>query len=132
MQDLRALAETTGGFAIVNTNSFNDGFTRVVRENSSYYILGFSTTPQTDGRFHSVEIRVKRPGLQVRSRGYLAPLRRKTPSITRASTLAPAIVDALQRPIGVAGVPIRLFAAPYKGSDQQAKVAIARSLASRP
>ena len=126
MQDLRALAETTGGFAIVNTNSFNDGFTRVVRENSSYYILGFSTTPQTDGRFHSVEIRVKRPGLQVRSRGgYLAPLRRKTPSITRASTLAPAIVDALQSPIGVAGVPIRLFAAPYKGSDQQAKVAIA-------
>jgi VWFA-related protein len=126
MQDLRALAETTGGFAIVNTNSFNDGFTRVVRENSSYYILGFSTTPQTDGRFHSVEIRVKRPGLQVRSRGgYLAPLRRRTPIITRASTLAPAIVDALQSPIGVAGVPIRLFAAPYKGSDQQAKVAIA-------
>ena len=69
---------------------------------------------------------MKRPGLQVRSRGgYLAPLRRKTPSITRASTLAPAIVDALQSPIGVAGVPIRLFAAPYKGSDQQAKVAIA-------
>ena len=126
MQDLRALAETTGGFAIVNTNSYNDAFSRVVRENSSYYILGFSTTPQTDGRFHSVEIRVKRPGLQVRSRGgYLAPLRRRTPIITRASTLAPAIVDALQSPIGVTGVPIRLFAAPYKGTDQQAKVAIA-------
>lgn len=126
MQDLRALAETTGGFAIVNTNSYNDAFSRVVRENSSYYILGFSTTPQTDGRFHTVEIRVKRPGLLVRSRGgYLAPLRRKTPIITRASTLAPAIVDALQSPIGVAGVPIRLFAAAYKGTDQQAKVAVA-------
>jgi VWFA-related protein len=126
MQDLRALAETTGGFAIVNTNSYNDAFSRVVRENSSYYILGFSTTPQTDGKFHSVEIRVKRPGMQVRSRGgYLAPLRRKTPIITRASTLAPAIIDALQSPIAVAGVPIRLFAAPYKGSDEQAKVAIA-------
>jgi VWFA-related protein len=126
MQDLRALAETTGGFAIVNTNSYHDAFSRVVRENSSYYVLGFSTTPQTDGRFHTVEIRVKRPGLQVRSRGgYLAPLRRKTPIITRASTLAPAIVDALQSPIGVSGVPIRLFAAPYKGPDQQATVAIA-------
>lgn len=126
MQDLRALADTTGGFAIVNTNSYNDAFSRVVRDNSSYYILGFSTTPQTDGRFHSVQIRVKRPGLQVRSRGgYLAPLRRKTPIITRASTLPPAIVDALQSPIGVSGVPIRLFAAPYKGTEQQAKVAIA-------
>ena len=126
MQDLRALAETTGGFAIINTNSYHDAFSRVVRENSSYYVLGFSTTPQTDGRFHAVEIRVKRPGLQVRSRGgYLAPMRRKTPIITRASTLAPAIVDALQSPIGAFGVPIRLFAAPYKGTDQQAKVAIA-------
>jgi VWFA-related protein len=126
MQDLRALADTTGGFAIVNTNSYDDAFSRIVRENSSYYILGFSTTPQTDGRFHAVEIRVKRPGVQVRSRGgYLAPLRRKTPIITRASTLAPAIVDALQSPIAIAGVPIRVFAAPYKGPDQQAKVAIA-------
>jgi VWFA-related protein len=126
MQDLRALAETTGGFAIINTNSYSDAFDRVVRENSSYYILGFSTTPQTDGRFHAVEIRVKRPGLRVQSRGgYLAPLRRKTPIVTRASTLAPAIVDALQSPIGASGVPIRVFAAPYKGADQQATVAIA-------
>ncbi|MGH9236854.1 MAG: VWA domain-containing protein [Vicinamibacterales bacterium] len=126
MQDLRALAETTGGFAIISTNNYTDAYTRVVRENSSYYILGFSTTPQADGRFHAVEIRVKRPGLQVRSRGgYLAPLRRRTPIITRASTLAPAVVEALQSPIGVAGVPIRMFAAPYKGIDQLAKVAVA-------
>jgi hypothetical protein len=126
MQDLRGLADATGGFAIVDTNNYRDAFTRVVHENSSYYVLGFSTnTPRTDGRFHSVQIRVKRPGLEVRSRGgYLAPLHRKTPIITRASTLAPAIVDALQSPIGVAGVPIRVFAAPYKASDQQAKVAI--------
>jgi VWFA-related protein len=126
MQDLRALAETTGGFAIVNTNNYTDAFTNVVRDNSSYYVLGFSTAQQTDGRFHSVEIRVKRPGLKVRARGgYLAPLHRRTPIITRASTLAPAIVDALQSPIAIAGVPIRLFAAPFKGTDQEAKVAVA-------
>jgi VWFA-related protein len=127
MQDLRGLAETTGGFAIVDTNNFADAFSRVVRDNSSYYVLGFSTsTPRTDGRFHKVQIRVKRPGLEVRSRGgYLAPMHRKTPIITRASTLAPSITEALQSPIGVSGVPIRLFAAPYKASDQQARVAIA-------
>ncbi|HZJ34328.1 MAG TPA: VWA domain-containing protein [Vicinamibacterales bacterium] len=126
MQDLRGLADATGGFAIVDTNNYKDAFTRVVRENSTYYVLGFTTsTPRTDGRFHKVQIRVKRPGLEVRSRGgYLAPLHRKTPIITRASTLAPAIIDALQSPIAVAGVPIRVFAAPYKASDLQAKVAI--------
>ena len=126
MQDLRSLAETTGGFAIVDTNNYEDAFTRVVRENSTYYVLGFSTsTPRTDGKFHPVEIRVKRPGLQVRSRtGYLAPLHRKTPIVTRASTLPPTVVDALQSPIGVSGVPIRLFAAPYKNTNLQATVAI--------
>jgi hypothetical protein len=127
MQDLRSLADATGGFAIVDTNNYEDAFTRIVRENSTYYVLGFtSAAPRTDGRFHNVQIRVKRPGLEVRSRGgYLAPLHRKTPIVTRASTLAPAIIDALQSPIGVSGVPIRLFAAPYRASDQQAKVAIA-------
>lgn len=125
-QDLRGLAEATGAFAILDTNSFEEAFTRVVRENSTYYVLGFSTSsPHTDGRFHKVQIRVKRPGLEVRSRGgYLAPLHRKTPIITRATTLPPAVTEALQSPIGVPGVPIRLFAAPYKGANQQANVAI--------
>jgi VWFA-related protein len=126
-QDLRVLAETTGGFAITNSNSFDQAFTQIVKENSTYYVLGFTTTtPRTDGRFHKVQIRLKRPGLQVRSReGYLAPLYQKTPNITRASTLAPGISDALQSPIAVAGVPIRVFAAPYKRDERQAKVAIA-------
>ncbi len=126
LQDLRRLADTTGGFAILDTNNFGEAFDRVVRENSTYYVLGFSTnTPRTDGRFHQVQIRVKRPGLEVRSRGgYLAPLHRKTPLVTRASTLAPTITEALQSPIGITGVPIRLFAAPYKGTGQLARVAI--------
>lgn len=127
MQDLSGLAETTGGFAIVNTSNFGDAFSRVVRENSTYYVLGFSTaTNRADGRFHTIDIRVKRPGLTVRSRGgYLAPLYRKTPIITRASTIAPAVADALQSPISVAGVPMRMFAAPYKGPDKLARIAVA-------
>ena len=113
MQDLRNLAETTGGFAIVDTSNYDEAFGRLVRENSSYYVLGFSTTTsRTDGRFHPIQIRVKRPGLQVRSRGgYLAPLRHKTPIITRASTLSPTVTDALQSLIPVSGVPIRMFVA---------------------
>lgn len=127
LQDLRGLADATGGFAILDTSNFGEAFDRVVRENSTYYVLGFSTaTARTDGRFHTVEIRVKRPGLTVRSRGgYLSPLYKKTPIITRASTIAPAVADALQSPISVAAVPMRMFAAPYKGPDKLARLAVA-------
>ena len=81
-------------------------------------------TPRTDGRFHKVQIRVKRPGLEVRSRGgYLAPLHRKTPIITRASTLAPAITEALQSPIAVPGFPFGCLPRRQR-HRRQARVAI--------
>jgi VWFA-related protein len=37
----RALAEDTGGDAIVNTNDFSAGFQRFVRDTSTYYLLGY-------------------------------------------------------------------------------------------
>ena len=42
---LRVLAEQTGGLASVNTNDMAAAFDRIVRDNSSYYMLG--TTPRT-------------------------------------------------------------------------------------
>ena len=50
MQDLRGLADATGGFAIVDTNNYEDAFTRVVRENSTYYVLGFYDQHAADRR----------------------------------------------------------------------------------
>src|SRR5678816_4686940 len=74
---LRVVAEDTGGEAIVNTNDFVKGFARIVRDNSTYYLLGYSPrTEHVDGRFHSITVRVKRSGVSVRARrGYLAPER---------------------------------------------------------
>ena len=37
---LRSLSEETGGFAAVNSNDFTNAFTRVVKDNSGYYVLG--------------------------------------------------------------------------------------------
>ena len=81
-QSLRALAQVTGGFAVVNSNSFEDAWSRIVRENSAYYVLGFSSTnDQRDGRYRKLQVRVKRSGLQVRGRdGYVAPLRNERAS----------------------------------------------------
>ena len=62
----RYLAEESGGFAVVNTNSLAEGFARVVRENSSYYLLGYySTNNNADGRTRRNEVKVSRPGLRV-------------------------------------------------------------------
>lgn len=133
IQDLRTLAEATGGFALVNSNSVDQAFTRIVRENSTYYVLGFtSTNERRDGRFRRVQVQVRRPGLTVRARnGYLAPMRAAPAGAAAArdaSAVPAAVADALGSAIAVPSVPMRVFVAPYKGADRQANVAIAIEL----
>jgi len=70
---LRRLAESTDGTAVVNTNNIRDALRRVVDDLSSYYLLGYYSTGKLDGKFHSIGVRVKRPGVSVRARrGYQA------------------------------------------------------------
>ena len=60
---LRTLAEETGGFAVINTNSFDTTFSRIVEDNSSYYVLAYyPPNPKRDGKFHNIQVRVNRPG----------------------------------------------------------------------
>ena len=128
-QSLRALAQATGGFAVVNTNSFESAWDRIVRENSSYYVLGFSSTNERrDGRFRRLQVRVKRPGVQVRGRnGYVAPLRNERPAPPQPvpANMSAGLAAALRSPLAVTGLPLRVFAAPYKGEGREATVAIA-------
>jgi VWFA-related protein len=70
---LRQLAEGTDGTAIVGTNNIAAALRRVVDDLSSYYLLGYYSTGKLDGKFHSISVRVKRPGVSVRARrGYQA------------------------------------------------------------
>ena len=60
---LRTLAEETGGYAAVNSNNVTTALNRIVRLNSTYYVLGYyPKDARRDGRFHKIEVRVKRPG----------------------------------------------------------------------
>ena len=71
-ESLRFLAVNTDGFAIVNTNQINAGIDRVVSDLSSYYLIGYySTNTKLDGKFRTISVRVRRPGVEVRARrGY--------------------------------------------------------------
>ena len=88
LESLRTLAADTDGLAIVQTNDLERGFERIVRDLSSYYLLGYYSNRKMDGRFHAIRVRVKRPGVQVRARsGYLAP---RAAEVTAAAARAKA------------------------------------------
>ncbi|MBD0369645.1 MAG: VWA domain-containing protein [Pyrinomonadaceae bacterium] len=68
------LAQQTGGFNIRNSNDLNAGIRRVIEDQRGYYLIGYRPDESTfdpktgQRRFHKINVRVKRPGLQVRSR----------------------------------------------------------------
>ena len=128
---LRTLSDETGGFAAVNRNDFASAFERIVRDNSSYYVLGYyPSNDRRDGRFRKIEVRVKRPGVQVRSRkGYQAP-RGKAPETKNAAAAgaSAAMRDAMNSPLPMSGIGMTVFAAPFKGNAPNAAVAIAVEL----
>jgi len=70
---LRTMAESTDGVAVLDTNNFAPALQRMTADLTSYYLLGYYSTGKLDGKFHSISVRVKRPGVQIRARrGYLA------------------------------------------------------------
>jgi len=72
LDSMRALAVDTDGEALINTNNLEGGLKRIADDLSSYYLFGYySTNSKLDGRFRSITVRVKRPGVRVRARrGY--------------------------------------------------------------
>src|SRR5688572_23398760 len=123
--EMRSIAAATGGFAHLNSNTFGNAFTRLVQENSVYYMLGFnSAQDKDDGRFVPMEVRVKRPGLKVLAKdGYIAPFKGRDNIASPERT--PGVGAALASPVPVGGVTLRAFAAPFRGRGKTAAVAIA-------
>jgi VWFA-related protein len=128
-QSLTMIAGATGGFALSSSNSFENAFERIVQENSTYYVLGFSSTNERrDGRNRKLEVRVKRAGLIVRGRAsYMAPLRNeKPPEPPKPSgNVSTVVAEALRSTVAVNGFPLRVFAAPFKGASRDATVVMA-------
>jgi VWFA-related protein len=124
----RSLGEATGGWALINSNQFTEAFERIVRENSTYYMLAFNSAyDRSDGRYVKVEVKVKRPGLTVHAReGYVAPTRelRRVQEKTRGRRAASPLGTSLASPLATSGIPMRVFATPFRGRGREAMVAL--------
>jgi VWFA-related protein len=129
---LRVLSEETGGFAVVNRNDFASAFDRIVQDNSSYYVLAYYPPDPRPGRNHRIQVRVTRPGVTVRARkGYLTP--KKVDATTTASKgpATPEVREALDSPLPLSGLTMRVFAAPFKGAPPNASVLLGVELNGR-
>jgi VWFA-related protein len=63
---LRTLAELTGGIAVVNQNDFKKALQRIDAETSDYYMIGYySNNPDPTKKRRRIEVKVKRPGMNV-------------------------------------------------------------------
>jgi VWFA-related protein len=124
--NLRMLADQTGGLSLVNSNDFGGGFERIVRDNSSYYVLGYYAQPNAKaGVVHKLDVRVRRPGLQVRARRqYVMPDARARDS-QRNAQRDTVLADAVRSPLPAGNLPMSVFAAPFKGTGKNASVVIA-------
>ena len=71
---LGLLADQTGGFLIANSNDLRDGFGKIDTDMRHYYVLTYvPKNTNFDGRFRTLDVKVKRSGVRVRSRkGYFA------------------------------------------------------------
>ena len=135
---LRTLAEETGGQAVVDVNAFKPAYERIVQANSRYYMLGYRPpTHPRDGKFHKIDVRIKRPGLRVTARkGYASPrvrardeaarLERERIARTKGSDQTSSeLRGLLDRPLQHGGIAMSVQAAPFRRTAKSASVALA-------
>ena len=99
------LALDTGGRALGRSNDFSRGLRAVIADASAYYLLGYMPTrPANDGKFHKIDVKVRRTGARVLARrGYWAATVEETtprPPAPSAPADVTAALGALATPPG--------------------------------
>ena len=111
---LSYLAQQSGGFSVHGTNDLVSGIKRVLDDQKGYYLIAYHPDESTFAsgkdaykRFHKISVKVKRPGLRVRSRtgffGVPDEVVRPVPH-TRNEQL----ISALNSPFQATGIDLRM------------------------
>jgi VWFA-related protein len=97
---LGQLAAETGGFLIRDTNDAASAFRRIEEDMRFQYLIGYTPSNENyDGRFRSIAVKLKRPGLQVQTRqGYYAVRAEEAKPLRGYEAPALAQLDRPQRP----------------------------------
>jgi VWFA-related protein len=92
------LYNETGGRAIINSNDPSGRLDGIIADASAYYLLGYTPLRAfADGKFHRIDVKVKRRGLRVTARrGYWAPTEKET-TAAPAAPVEPGLADALSQ-----------------------------------
>jgi VWFA-related protein len=131
--NLRLLADETGGVAFVGRNNFDDAFDRIVQENSSYYVLGYySSNEKRDGKLRTINVRVAGyPDAQVTYRKRYAAQRGRAPKNTAAGkpldpskSVTAELVSTMASPLPRTGIQLRLTAIAKKGTGKNSDVEV--------
>src|SRR5439155_8253644 len=121
---LRILADNTDGIAAVSSNDLDRSFKRIVDDLSSYYLLGYYSSGRLDGRFHSITVRVKRPGVRVRARsGYRAATVADATAAARTgagSPKVPPVLDAEAKAAAALSSAVAAAISPLGGYTREA------------
>ncbi len=85
---LKTVSENTGGFVITDTNAPAPQIQQLLRENSSYYLIGYAPlNTRAEGRYRKIEVKVKRPDVTVRTRkGYFEAEPARAKNATRSTS----------------------------------------------
>ena len=127
---LTRLATETGGSALIGSNRFTDAFQRLVEDNSTYYLLGYTVADGTPrSRHHRVRVTVDREGVIVQSQhGYSGdvkpPKRGKVPR-----TIGKDLGDVLRSPLPLTGLRMDMTVAAFRGAGSKASVGIVLEVA---
>jgi VWFA-related protein len=128
---LGELAHDTGGLLFDSTNNLRQGFDRIENDLHNYYLVGYVPANDTyDGRFRTIEVKVKRPGLTVAARkGYFAV--RDSGGAPINAWEAPALGALEQKPVPNA-FPVRAGALLFPERDRPGLVPVIVDLKTAP
>ena len=122
------LADQTAGFFVRDTNDLLGALTRVDSDLRAYYLLGYTPTNETfDGRFREIDVKVRRGGVQVRSRGGYFAVRSAGPVVAHVAP-ALAILEGGRRP---KEFPFFAEALPFPGPQGPVRVSMSAMVPGR-
>jgi VWFA-related protein len=129
---LGVLGQQTGGRTVFSGPA--ELMPEIFRESQLYYLLGFRRADQgADGEFHRIEVKVNRPGVDVRTRqGYYAPGEEPVTTVASRDTPSAPLMNAMAGVLPNKDLPLSLSVAPFAvAGKREAAVALVLSVRQR-